>query len=151
MVYTLALFFSLTNAFAGTKIIHMKPQIQEVIIKITKLDIGEVDTILLTEDIGRTHEMICSDNFWVGQRFSRFEYNNDWRNEAMTFKVDDNACKAMLNFVKTSFEHVTENNSIILELDVQNKVLKAIHFPDDKLWGESYGERIKRLKAPEKA
>ena len=97
---------------------------------ITKAVWDDFDIFLLKTKNHVSHQLVCGNNPFDDQRMSRIKYFNFYNAHVSDFFLAHGACAELFNYLKTTFEGISEDHPIGIELDIKNSKVLTIVLPD---------------------
>jgi hypothetical protein len=121
-----------TYSMATETNIFLPPSQEKKTIKITKADWDEFDIFSLhmpVEYSGDKHfKLLCSFNAFYEARDSSFVLTHDTIYRGVRYRLDENSCLTLFNFLKRHYEVINDENSLLVTLNLQKLEVESIRW-----------------------
>ena len=77
-----------------------------------------------------THQLICGNNPFDDRKMSRLKFYNYYNLHVADFAISHGTCAELFSYLKATFEAISEEHPIGLELDVVNNKVITVVLPN---------------------
>ena len=120
--------FSLIDASATELIVTKRPTTM-IDLRIISAEWGDFDGFSLKSDNGISHHLQCYNNPFYNERVSRLEYKNIYGVPVGWFRIEDQICLRLFDFLRATFEAIDQDNPIWMRLETGTLSVSKIQLP----------------------
>lgn len=140
-------FLSASNIF-GSEVIKTHKEKKFLYVKIVKVEWGDLDSFELKSEKNITHRFVCSTNPFETNRLSRIEYRNIYNIPMLDVRIEDKSCTEIFEYFRATFEVISEENPIFLEINKEQRYLSRIQLPNVNPYDDGYNKEAPREVRP---
>ncbi len=143
MKYLLIVFLSISLSVYSTEFTlnERKSKNQNAKVLISSISWDSLDVFTLNMPVeqsnGKVLKLLCSFNSFYKSEYSRLILTQDSIYRGISFKMSEQSCLQLFNFLKLHFEIITKDNSLVINIDTVNKFVKSIG------WNNKYNSKDK--------
>ena len=111
-------------------------------LRIHKVEYGDLDSLILTNQNNIEMEFDCEKNTYKRINKNYIRYRNLYGIDVDDFILDAKSCNYIKNFLKLTFEAISEEFPMEIKLDIPNKEVSQVTLPPlDPYWDGAHQEQ----------
>ncbi len=104
-------------------------------LSIHEVEMSNLDEIVLYNKNRKKMSLVCSNNSFYDAKISLLRYRNFYNIPVADFVLTDEACFYLHKFLTATFEAISEEYPVKIQLDIKSKIVESIYLPPlDPYW-----------------